>query len=135
MMTAAEADYKSIGVGTSPPMRSRRVWQAVGLGALAAGAYAAWRAIDINRRLRDISWEAQPFPFPPQPRVSAPDGADPSWVDPVGEACPASHPVKAKLRSGIFHEPGGASYDRTVPDRCYRDAAAAEAEGLRRAQR
>ena len=116
-------------------MRSRRVWRVVGLGVLAAGAYAVWRAVDINRRLRDTSWEAQPFPFPPQPRVPAPDGANPSWVDPVAEACPASHPVKAKLRSGIFHEPGGASYDRTVPDRCYRDAAAAEADGLRRAQR
>jgi hypothetical protein len=56
-------------------------------------------------------------------------------VAPVEQACPASHPVKAKLRSGIFHEPGGASYGRTIPDRCYQDATAAEADGLRRAQR
>jgi hypothetical protein len=135
MMTGGEADYKPLGVGTPVAMRNRGAWRLVGLGVLAAGAYAVWRAIDMNRRLHDPGWEAQPFPFPPQPRVRGPDRADPSWVDPVGEACPASHPVKAKLRSGIFHEPAGASYDRTVPDRCYRDAATAEADGLRRAQR
>ena len=133
MMTAAEADYKPVGVGTSALMRHRGVWRVVGLGLLAAGAYAVWRAIDVNRALNDPGWEAQPFPFPPQPRAPAP--VDASCVDPVDGTCPASHPVKAKLRSGIFHEPGGASYQRTVPDRCYRDAAAAEADGLRRAQR
>jgi hypothetical protein len=31
--------------------------------------------------------------------------------------------------------PGGASYERTGADRCYADAAAAEADGLRRAKR
>ena len=49
--------------------------------------------------------------------------------------CPTSHPVKAKLSSKIFHVPGSASYDRTNPDRCYVDAAAAEADGLRPAKR
>jgi len=135
MMTAVEADYKSVGVGTSAPMRHRSLWRAVGLGLLAAGAYAVWRAIDINRALNDTGWEAQPFPFPPQPRPPIPAEIDRPWVEPVERACPTSHPVKAKLRSGIFHEPGGASYERTVPDRCYRDADAAEADGLRRAQR
>jgi hypothetical protein len=135
MMTAVEADYKSLGVGTSAPMRHRGLWRVVGLGVLAAGAYAVWRAIDTNRRLPDTGWEAQPFPFPPQPRSATPVRDNGAWVEPVEQACPTSHPVKAKLRSGIFHEPGGASYQRTVPDRCYRDAAAAEADGLRRAQR
>lgn len=58
-----------------------------------------------------------------------------SWVDPVEGECPSGHPVKAKLRSGIFHVPGGLSYKRTVPDRCYRDAIGAEADGLRAAKR
>jgi hypothetical protein len=31
--------------------------------------------------------------------------------------------------------PGGANYERTKPDRCYRDEAAAEADGLRKAAR
>lgn len=53
------------------------------------------------------------------------------WMDPVDGACPLSHPVKAKLASGIYHVPGSALYDRTKPDRCYLDAAAAESDGLR----
>ncbi len=61
------------------------------------------------------------------------DGED--WVEPVDGACPATHPVKGKPGSGIFHLPGGLFYDRTVPERCYRSAEAAEADGLRPAKR
>ena len=57
------------------------------------------------------------------------------WVEPVDGEAPASHPIKAKMASGIFHSPGGLNYERTKPDRCYRDAAAAEADGLRPAKR
>jgi len=57
------------------------------------------------------------------------------WMEPVGGGCPASHPVKAKLASGIYHEPGGASYERTQPDRCYLDAESAQADGLRPSKR
>jgi hypothetical protein len=39
------------------------------------------------------------------------------------------------MSSKIFHVPGGLSYDRTKPDRCYRDEAAAESDGLRKAAR
>ena len=54
------------------------------------------------------------------------------WVEPDADgSCPESHPVKAKLESGIFHVPGGRFYNRVHPDRCYRDAASAEADGLR----
>ena len=60
--------------------------------------------------------------------------ADP-WIDPEGKICPPSHPVKAKLASKIFHVPGGFNYERTVPDRCYQDAGAAEADGLRQSKR
>ena len=59
----------------------------------------------------------------------------PAWVEAVDGACPDGYPVKAKLKSGIFHQPGGLAYDRTNPDRCYRDAAYAEADGLRAAKR
>lgn len=58
-----------------------------------------------------------------------------AWVEPSDDACPPSHPLKAKLSSKIFHRPGGLSYDRTTPDRCYADEAAAEADGLRAAKR
>ena len=132
----------------------KMIKRTVGVGLLAALAYAvlrAWRARTASSQ-RTIAWESAPFPFPPVPRpiATAPiepapietapiatSGATPlaAWVAPNGSsACPATHPVKAKMRSGIYHEPGGANYDRTQPDRCYIDAAAAEADGLRRSK-
>lgn len=70
------------------------------------------------------------------PVADAPPAANASWVEPTAEgSCPAGHPVKAKMTSKIFHSPGQLNYDRTTPDRCYVDAAAAEADGLRAAKR
>jgi len=62
--------------------------------------------------------------------------ADSDWVesDPDG-SCPEGFPVKLKLASGIYHVPGGLSYERTKPDRCYTDAAAAERDGFRQSRR
>lgn len=57
------------------------------------------------------------------------------WVEPVEGTCPETHPVKGKLASSIFHVPSGFNYPRTKPDRCYIDAAAAEADGLRLSKR
>ena len=56
------------------------------------------------------------------------------WVEAVDGACPVTHPVKAKVGSGIYHLPGGQFYDRTRAERCYADAAAAEADGYRAAK-
>jgi hypothetical protein len=103
----------------------------LGAGLLAGFAYAIWRVLDERSRESELTWTAQPFPSPPKPEIRE----HPPWVEPDGDACPASHPVKAKLASGIFHEPGGQMYDRTVPDRCYRDADAALADGLRASKR
>jgi hypothetical protein len=61
--------------------------------------------------------------------------ADTAWVEPTGDVCPTSHPVKGKLGSKIFHLPGMLNYERTRPDRCSRDGDAAEADGLRPAKR
>ncbi len=70
----------------------------------------------------------------PPTAAEAPGGS--GWVEPdAGGACPDGYPVKAKLASGIFHVPGMLAYDRTTPDRCYRDEASAEADGLRKAKR
>jgi hypothetical protein len=78
-----------------------------------------------------------PAPKPPAKKAAAKKKAAPPtpWVEPVDGACPGSHPVKGKLTSSIFHVPGGFNYPRTKPDRCYLDAAAAEADGLRPSKR
>lgn len=64
-----------------------------------------------------------------------PDTTVPWWVPPEGDACPASHPVKVKQASGIYHVPGGINYDRTKPDRCYLSPAAAQNDGYRASKR
>ncbi|HMG27817.1 MAG TPA: hypothetical protein VKH36_13500 [Acidimicrobiia bacterium] len=129
------------------------------LSVVAGTAYVVWKWFEAQRSESGVGWEPQPAPYPPKPRVdnpspSAPVAAEPvtatepvaaqaarastagdSWVEPADGTCPASHPVKAKMSSGIFHVEGGLNYDRIHPDRCYRDPAAAEADGLRKANR
>jgi hypothetical protein len=58
----------------------------------------------------------------------------PRWVSPVDGQCPDGFAIKANDNSKIFHVPGGRFYERTVPERCYADAADAEADGYRRAK-
>jgi len=115
----------------------------LGLGALAAMGYAMWRAYERRKVNTGVTWDPQPFPYPPQPHTDAPSEAAPvveqpvdnGWVEPSDGTCPTSHPVKAKLASGIFHVPGGANYDRTRADRCYASPEVATADGLRAAKR
>ncbi len=66
-----------------------------------------------------------------------PDGAEglAAWVDPVDGECPLTHPVKGNASSQIYHVPGSRFYDITIPERCYRDEAAAEADGMRAPKR
>jgi len=74
-------------------------------------------------------------PTVPEDDSAPADPGDQTWVDPVDGTCPDGYPIKAKVKSGIFHQPGGTAYERTNPDRCYPDVAAAEADGLRAAKR
>jgi hypothetical protein len=67
------------------------------------------------------------------PRPDQTDG--PAWVEPDAGSCPLHHPVKAKLRSHLYHEPGMLAYRRTNADRCYPDGASAEGDGFVRAKR
>ncbi len=78
--------------------------------------------------------EAEPMPAPTDAPAPVTE-AEVAWVEPDGDVCPTTHPVKAKLASKIFHVEGGLSYARVKPDRCYRDPSAAEADGLRPAKR
>ena len=64
----------------------------------------------------------------------AQDGVAQHWVAPVDGACPEGFTIKANSSSMIFHVPGGRFYDRTIPQRCYPTAAAAERDGYRRAK-
>lgn len=111
----------------------------LGAGLLAGALYAVWRVLEERARTSPLEWQPQPFPALPRPTPRPePDigpSPDSTWVAPDGDRCPATHPVKAKLGSGIYHQPGGQMYDRTIPDRCYRDPAAAEADGLRASKR
>lgn len=57
-----------------------------------------------------------------------------TWVAPDDGSCPLTHPIKTNDNSGIFHVPDGRFYKRTRAARCYTTAAAALADGYRRAK-
>lgn len=115
-------------------------------GAVALGA-AVWRALHSEAATEEIPPAAPIAPRPAvTPEAPAAVTSEPSrrpvepaaraaWLPPIDGACPPGYPVKAKHGSEVFHVPGGASYERTRPDRCYRDAEAAVADGLRPAKR
>ena len=44
--------------------------------------------------------------------------------------CPSAYPIKASQSSRLFHEPGSAAYDATIPELCFSSAASARAAGL-----
>jgi len=101
-------------------MRLRRLFV---LGLVVGAVAAVWRWTLARRQDRP-----EPVPFVAPARQPVP------WVEAVDGACPVSHPVKVKVGSGIYHLPGGQFYERTRPERCYADAAAAEADGYRAAR-
>ncbi len=90
---------------------------------------------------------AEPEAVVTEPDVAEPDepepdvaeavgdrGERPRWVVPVDGRCPDGYPIKANDRSRIYHVPGGRSYERTVPERCYPDPESAAADGYRAAK-
>lgn len=139
----------------------QRALVAAAVGGAAVAVWRVLRTRVPADHSSTLEWERAPFPFPPTPRpvplgggpvAATPRTHVPPEIEPgggpeteaLGEAhvppfvepnpdgtCPATHPVKAKLASGIFHVAGGVNYERTRPDRCYVDAGAAVADGLR----
>jgi len=76
-----------------------------------------------------------PVTEPSTSSAPAPVERPESWVGPTADGVPpADFPVKVKISSGIFHVQGGRFYDRTIADRHYASADAAEADGYRRSK-
>ncbi len=64
-------------------------WRRVlGLGVLATVAYAIWRASEDRRAESGISWQPQPFPFPPEPRATENGGPGGTAGDRPSESAP-----------------------------------------------
>ena len=96
---------------------------AIGIGVLVARARRAALAPEADRD-----------PWTTEPPIAL-RGQDEPWMEPVGGTCPPTHPVKAKLSSGIIQLEGNFAYERTSPDRCYQTPESAAADGLRPAKR
>ncbi|CAB4978789.1 MAG: hypothetical protein F2894_02905 [Actinobacteria bacterium] len=111
----------------------------IGLATAVAAGAGVWRLLNPGSEPADIPAAVPLFPSKQAPDKERPSTIDEpksaAWVPAVDGACPVDYPIKAKHSSEIFHSPDGASYERTAADRCYRDAEAAEADGLRPAKR
>ena len=113
-------------------------------GVLLAGVVLVRRTMRLRDDVARVvpsrdRWTPVPAPAtaPTIDRESAPT-PDPSvaaWLPPVDEACPPTHPIKAKQASGIYHLPGMVNYQRTKPDRCYAEESAAVTDGFTKAKR
>jgi hypothetical protein len=130
-----------------------RLVRVLTIGVLIAVAAAVARAVKgkpLPETTGQASWQpltdepaaparSGPVQFVAEPAASetaeAAGAHEEAWIAPIDGVCPATHPIKGNAQSGIFHVPGGQSYDRTVPERCYASAADAEADGFRQAKR
>jgi len=125
------------------PLRITRLAALGVLASLIVGLVRSARRRPTPTTTGVASWEPlveeAPTPSrsgPVQFAATATSSEHPVWVEPDADGgCPGSHPVKGKTQSKIFHVPGGMSYERTNPERCYCDEAAAEADGYRKAKR
>ena len=50
------------------------------------------------------------------------------------QQCPDGYPIKGNASSGIYHVPGSASYERTIPEICFESIDIATANGFRAAR-
>ena len=123
-------------------MLKRGFWLALVGGAAFAG-WSTWRQKKPSATVSDApSWP--PFESNPSPpnRETLADTAPAvfaslpteRWIAPIDSACPDGYPIKANEHSGIYHQPGGRFYARTVADRCYANEEDAIADGYRAAK-
>jgi len=108
------------------------------LGATIAGVVRARRSrvAESPPAIGHAEWPPLVAAVPPSDRADTTTSTDlPPWVESVDGKCPPTHLVKGNASSGIYHVPGSRVYDMTIPERCYRDTAAAEADGMRAPKR
>lgn len=144
--------------------RAMRKWlrRLFWLAVLSGAGFAVWTALQRRNEIPPAPPPPRPAPpepvapatEPPPPLVEQPSASEPvpaplepasdvdadasaaatqPWRAPVDGACPEGFPIKV-AKSGIYHVPGGRSYERTVASRCYASAEDAEADGYRRAK-
>jgi hypothetical protein len=143
-----QSSNEPIDATNDTPRLRCRLWRAVrraSIRALALGALVSVLRRTIARRRATDTATATPVErasgiaeWPPLVDTDTADIAladTAPWVDPLGGQCPLSHPVKGNASSKIYHVPGSRFYDMTTPERCYRDPAAAEADGMRAPKR
>jgi micrococcal nuclease len=118
------------------------------MGVFGGLAWALRRTFDLRRATDDGPGSGEQWApilesaLPGAPEAKAEPKPEPAsratpaeWIEPNGTICPTSHPIKAKLASGLFHAPGMLAYNRTRPDRCYSSESAAVADGFNKAKR
>jgi hypothetical protein len=70
------------------------------------------------------------------PSLAAQEAAPDHFIPEDGaHDCPPAFPIKGNARSHIYHVPGSASYELTMPNICFATEAAAEAAGFRATKR
>ena len=133
-----------IGFAVAKLLRGRPSSSTIDLGSRGGSLGSspdAWPPLDAAARRTDAvggPGDEQSSTPPAQPATAGDAPAKktlPPWVAPNDGVCPSTHPIKAKLSSGIFQVEGNAMYQRTNPDRCYQTPEAAAADGLRPAKR
>lgn len=108
----------------------------VRLGVLAVLVAVVLKALEDKEVELAEPPKVEPAPTPPaSPRSPEPAPPDVAWVEPQGDVCPTTHPIKAKLSSKVFRRPNSSGYATSKPDRCYASEDAAIAEGFREAKR
>ncbi len=81
----------------------------LGLTALAGAGYAVWRAMESRRAASPVTWDAQPFPYPPQPRRLSTAAKPETSMRPADWSSPTTARARRAIRSrrrstsGIFH--------------------------------
>ncbi len=125
---------------TSPASKFFKLLKIVVVAAIIIAVVRRFRGQSTPDATGQARWQPLVDQAPPPKRTQPVKFAEPepspqTWVEPADGECPASHLIKGNADSGIFHVPGGQSYERTVPERCYATAEDAVDDGFRQAKR